>query len=78
MGKPYASKYTMGDIVGAGINFASEEIFTKNGKLLPSVPMIGKTLLYATIGLLSCNGEVKVNFGQRKFVFDFTAYRIKN
>ena len=77
VGKPYASKYTTGDIVGAGINFASEEIFfTKNGKLLPSVPMTGKTLLYATIGLLSCNGEVKVNFGQRKFVFDLKAMKL--
>lgn len=67
----YAQGFTVGDTVGAGINYAAQEIFfTKNGKALTGVYKDVKTPLYPTIGLHSLNEKVEVNFGQRKFLFD--------
>lgn len=70
-GEPYAQGFTTGDTVGAGINYAAQEIFfTRNGKILPGIYKDVKALLYPTIGLHSPNEKVEVNFGQRKFMFD--------
>ncbi|XP_073396003.1 ran-binding protein M homolog [Physcomitrium patens] len=71
LAETYAPGFTVGDTVGAGINYASQEIFfTKNGKVLSGVYKEVKTPLYPTIGLHSPNEKVEVNFGQRKFMFD--------
>lgn len=70
-GEPYAQGFTTGDTVGAGINYAAQEIFfTRNGKILSGIYKDVKALLYPTIGLHSPNEQVEVNFGQRKFMFD--------
>lgn len=70
-GKRYGPRFTTGDVVGAGINYAKDEIFfTKNGTLLPSVHKDVKVLLYPTIGLQSPDEKVEVNFGQQKFTFN--------
>lgn len=70
-GEPYGQEFTTGDTVGAGINYAAQEIFfTRNGKVLSGIYKDVKTSLYPTIGLHSLNEKVEVNFGQRKFVFD--------
>ncbi|XP_057829308.1 ran-binding protein M homolog isoform X1 [Cryptomeria japonica] len=63
--------FTTGDTVGAGINYAAQEIFfTHNGKFLGSVPKDVIVPLFPTIGLHSLNEKVEVNFGQRSFVYD--------
>ncbi|KAG0575397.1 hypothetical protein KC19_5G001400 [Ceratodon purpureus] len=70
-GEPYGQGFTTGDTVGAGINYAAQEIFfTRNGKVLSGVYKDVKSALYPTIGLHSPDEKVEVNFGQRKFVFD--------
>ncbi|KAH9331513.1 hypothetical protein KI387_003621, partial [Taxus chinensis] len=63
--------FTTGDTVGAGINYAAQDIFfTLNGKFLGSVPKNVIGPLYPTIGLHSPNEKVEVNFGQRSFAYD--------
>lgn len=70
-GESFGPKFTTGDTVGAGINYASQTIFfTKNGKFVGSTPKDVKGSLFPTIGLHSPNEKVDVNFGQRAFVFD--------
>lgn len=73
-GEPFGPTFTTGDVVGAGINYAAQEIFfTKNGKLVNSVFKDVKAPLYPTIGLHSPNEKVEVNFGQRPFAYDAEA-----
>ncbi|XP_057829376.1 ran-binding protein M homolog isoform X6 [Cryptomeria japonica] len=68
--------FTTGDTVGAGINYAAQEIFfTHNGKFLGSVPKDVIVPLFPTIGLHSLNEKVEVNFGQRSFVYDIELIR---
>eukprot|EP00252_Welwitschia_mirabilis_P004656 TRINITY_DN14955_c0_g1_i1.p1 TRINITY_DN14955_c0_g1~~TRINITY_DN14955_c0_g1_i1.p1 ORF type:complete len:458 (-),score=92.78 TRINITY_DN14955_c0_g1_i1:28-1401(-) len=69
--EPFGPKFSTGDTVGAGINYASQEIFfTKNGKVVGTYPKEVKGQLFPTIGLHSLNEKVDVNFGQRAFAFD--------
>eukprot|EP00249_Psilotum_nudum_P007140 c20336_g1_i1 orf=333-1706(+) len=73
-GDNFGPTFTAGDTVGAGINYASQEIFfTKNGKLVGTCTKDVKVPLYPTIGLHSPNEKVEVNFGQRPFIFDLEA-----
>ncbi|KAL3698051.1 hypothetical protein R1sor_012127 [Riccia sorocarpa] len=73
-GYNFGPTFTTGDHVGAGINYASQELFfTKNGKLVGTVLKEGKGPLYPTIGLHSPSERVEVNFGQKPFVFDIEA-----
>ncbi len=73
-GHVFGPTFTTGDTVGAGINYASQEIFfTKNGKMVGATFKDVKTALYPTIGLHSPNEKVEVNFGQRQFVYDVEA-----
>ena len=74
-GETYAQGFTTGDTVGAGINYARQEIFfTRNGKVQPSIYKDVKSPLYPTIGLHSPNEKVEVNFGQRKFMYDVETF----
>lgn len=71
-GDPFGPTFSTGDTVGAGINYAAQEIlFTKNGRLVGRTPFNDtEEPLYPTIGLHSYNEKVVLNFGQRPFVFD--------
>lgn len=73
-GDAFGQTFTTGDTVGAGINYASQEIFfTKNGKLVGCRPKDVKCPLYPSVGLHSPNERVEVNFGQRPFVYNIEA-----
>lgn len=73
-GDAFGPTFTAGDTVGAGINYASQEIFfTKNGKLVGTHFKDVKCPLYPSIGLHSLNERIEVNFGQRPFVFNIEA-----
>ncbi|XP_048331533.1 ran-binding protein M homolog isoform X3 [Ziziphus jujuba] len=70
-GEPFGPTYTSGDIVGGGINYATQEFFfTKNGAVVGKVNKDMKGPLFPTIAVHSQNEEVLVNFGQKPFAFD--------
>lgn len=78
-GKAYGPTFTVGDVVGCGINFSQDEVFfTKNGKNLGTafskVNCSGTGLLYPTISLHSPGEKVSVNFGNRPFKFDLESF----
>lgn len=80
IGKQYGPTFTTGDTIGCCIDFEKEIAFyTKNGAELGTgfdgvaLEKVG-TDLYPTIGLRSPGEHVRVNFGNRPFVFDITGY----
>ncbi|KAL6899771.1 hypothetical protein ACP4OV_006429 [Aristida adscensionis] len=74
-GESFGPKFTSGDIIGAGINYLSQEIFfTKNGSLVGAFPKDIKAPLYPTIAVHSQDEEVTVNFGKEPFCFDIEGY----
>ncbi|KAL9234615.1 hypothetical protein vseg_009469 [Gypsophila vaccaria] len=74
-GEPFGPTFTTGDTVGAGINYASQELlFTKNGVIVGTVFKNVKCQLFPSIGLHSKDEEVTVNFGKEPFLFDIKAY----
>ncbi|XP_072969696.1 ran-binding protein M homolog [Typha angustifolia] len=74
-GEAFGPTFTTGDTVGAGINYASQEIFfTKNGKPVGTVSKDIKGPFYPTIAVHSQNEEVTVNFGKQPFLFDIEAF----
>lgn len=84
IGKTYGPTFTTGDIVGCCINFRKGTAFyTKNGVELdtafrdltfdaPGKP--GKGDFYPSVGLRTPGEHVRVNFGQKPFVFDIGGY----
>ncbi|KAL8172564.1 hypothetical protein V2J09_024368 [Rumex salicifolius] len=74
-GEHFGPTFTTCDTVGAGINYASQEIFfTKNGVVVGTVYKDVKGALFPTIAVHSQNEEVTVNFGKDPYVFDIKAY----
>ncbi|KAK1436471.1 hypothetical protein QVD17_02251 [Tagetes erecta] len=74
-GDTFGPTYSTGDTVGAGINYASQELFfTKNGQVVGTVEKDVKGRFYPTIAVHSQNEEVSVNFGEDPFLFDIKAY----
>ncbi|CAN1175603.1 Ran-binding protein M homolog [Linum perenne] len=75
-GESFGPTFTTNDVVGAGIDYASNEFFfTKNGVLVGTVSKEINVPLFPTIGLHSLNEEVKVNFGYKPFVHDIKLAR---
>lgn len=77
-GDKYGPTFTTGDVIGCCLNLTDRTIFfTKNGENLgiafdPSkVPI---RALYPTVGLQTPGEIVEVNFGQKKFEFDFDGH----
>ncbi|XP_042441297.1 ran-binding protein M homolog [Zingiber officinale] len=74
-GESFGPTFTTNDIVGAGINYATQEFFfTKNAKLVGTVTKDIKGPLYPTIAVHSQNEEVTVNLGRKPFYFDIEGY----
>ncbi|XP_074561534.1 ran-binding protein M homolog [Curcuma longa] len=74
-GESFGPTFTTNDIVGAGINYATQEFFfTKNAKLVGAVAKDIKGPLYPTIAVHSQNEEVTVNLGRKPFYFDIEGY----
>lgn len=77
-GETFGPKYSAGDTVGAGVNYASQEFFfTKNGEVVGTVAKDVKGPLFPTIAVHSQNEEVRVNFGKEPFVFDIKAFEMQ-
>lgn len=72
-GFQWGPRYTTGDIVGAGINFRTNEVFfTKNGKFLGvAYRGVSGDEFYPTISLGSVGAKIKVNLGRKPFKFAF-------
>ncbi|KAI4332306.1 hypothetical protein L6164_017228 [Bauhinia variegata] len=74
-GEAFGPTYTSGDIVGGGINYATQEFFfTKNGQVVGTVYKEIKGPLFPTIAVHSQNEEVHVNFGQKPFALDLKEF----
>lgn len=74
-GDAFGPTYTTGDVVGGGINYASQEFFfTKNGAEVGRTCKDIKVPLFPTISVHSQNEEVHVNFGQKPFAFDLKEF----
>ncbi|KAE9409394.1 SPRY-domain-containing protein [Gymnopus androsaceus JB14] len=72
-GTPYGPTFGLGDVVGAGIDWATNRaFFTKNGTFLGSVfHNVGKGVdVYPSVGLQHVGESVKVNFGHEPFKYD--------
>lgn len=84
VGKTYGPTFTTGDIVGCCINFRKGIAFyTKNGVELDTAfrdltfdtaGKTGKGDFYPSVGLRTPGEHVRVNFGQKPFVFDIGGY----
>jgi hypothetical protein len=79
LGVDFDLRYTKGDIVGAGVNYVTGEIFfTKNQKLVRLMPCNLKTTFYPTVGFHCRKGRkrtinVEVNF-KGPYIFDVSSY----
>jgi hypothetical protein len=84
-GKTYGPTFTTGDVVGCCINFRKGIAFyTKNGVELDTAfrdltfdapgKTSGKGDFYPSVGLRTPGEHVRVNFGQKPFVFDIGGY----
>ncbi|CAN1235521.1 Ran-binding protein M homolog [Linum perenne] len=73
-GLPFGPTFTTKDIVGAGINYGSQEFFfTKNGALVGTVKKEINEALFPTVAVHSQNEEYVVPFP----IFLFNGYPIK-
>jgi hypothetical protein len=77
LGVGFDFSYTMGDTVGAGINYVTGEIFfTKNGILVALMPCNLKITLYPSIGFKFWDDRkptVEVNF-KGPYIFNVSHY----
>ncbi|CAI2188893.1 9343_t:CDS:2 [Funneliformis geosporum] len=76
IGRDYGALYSTGDTAGCGINYLDGTVFfTKNGIHLG---IASKYLfdgdLYPTVGLISPNECIEINFGMKPFEFDIDQY----
>lgn len=76
-GKPYGPQFSTGDIIGCAINFTNGTAFyTKNGVQLGTAfkDLKERGKLYPSVGLRTPNEHVRINFGERPFIFDIDGY----
>ncbi|KAE8452802.1 hypothetical protein EG329_013074 [Mollisiaceae sp. DMI_Dod_QoI] len=73
-GKHYGPPFNAGDVIGCGVNFRTGcAFFTKNGDHLGTAfrdIKENKGKLFPSVGMKKAGEHVRVNFGQRPFVFD--------
>ena len=81
-GEKYGPVYTTGDFIGCCINTIENYVFfTKNGEKLKQISYkdalnINSSIeYYPAIGMRKHKQEIRCNFGQSKFFFDFETYR---
>ncbi|KAI1104469.1 SPRY-domain-containing protein [Jackrogersella minutella] len=75
VGKPYeGSSFGPQDTIGCGVNFRTREaFFTKNGQDYKTAFRDITGDLYPTVGMKKAGEHIRVNFGQKGFVFDIDA-----
>lgn len=74
--KSYGPKFSKDDIIGCGVNFRTRTaFFTRNGHNLGvAFKDINKTKIYPVVGMKKAGENVRVNFGQKRFVYDIDHY----
>lgn len=73
---PYGPTFSTNDIIGCAINFRNGTAFyTKNGiSLGVAFKDVKGSALYPTVGMRTVGEHIRVNFGQRPFMFDIDAF----
>jgi len=73
-GAIYGETFTTGDVIGCRVHLTQDVAFAKNGTSLGVAfqGILGK--LYPAVGMSSCGASVRVNFGQRPFSYNVTAW----
>jgi hypothetical protein len=74
--KSYGPKFNTDDIIGCGVNFRNNTaFFTRNGHFLGvACRDINKSRLYPMVGMKKMGEHIRVNFGQKGFLFDIDHY----
>lgn len=77
VGDTYGPRFTTGDIIGCGINFADASAFyTKNGRFIGTAfsSLNLSKQYYPVVGLRTPGEHVETNFGGKPFAFDAELY----
>ncbi|KAI0595874.1 SPRY domain-containing protein [Biscogniauxia sp. FL1348] len=75
VGKRYKDTFGPGDTIGCGINFRTGSVFfTKNANGLGIAFQNVKGKLYPAVGVKKPGEHVRVNFGQKPFIFNIENY----
>ena len=72
-GAMYAETFTTKDVIGCRVYLSQDVTFFKNGTSLGVAFRGISGKLYPAVGMRSRGGHVRVNFGQKPFLYNVTA-----
>lgn len=77
-GEKYGPTFTDKDVIGCCMDFLNKiSFFTKNGEKLKSVEFYSLEDLYPAVSLRKKDQEIRMNYGDREFIYDIKSYIIQ-